>query len=77
MLQAFHSIAKCVAVLSLTNDADRVIKDFLSSLGGPKNTDSVQLFSLLSLGEIGRNQDLSSYKQVECKSSIIPSSLLS
>ncbi|XP_033121634.1 cullin-associated NEDD8-dissociated protein 1-like isoform X2 [Anneissia japonica] len=59
--QAFHSVAKCVAVLTITckQESSSVITQFINDIKNPKSTDSVKLFALLSVGEIGRHVDLS------------------
>ena len=56
-----------MAILALSNDTDSVVSEFLSSLSAGKSSESVQLFCLLSLGEIGRRKDLSHHTKVECK----------
>ncbi|CAH3188697.1 unnamed protein product, partial [Porites evermanni] len=74
--QAYHSIAKCVAALAMSCPADRqsVVNQFVKDIQSAKVSDPVRLFSLLSLGEIGRHIDLSSHKDLavailECFSS--------
>lgn len=60
--QAFHSIAKCVAALTVTcpHEALPIVKQFLKDLTAGKHNDSVQLFTLLAIGEIGKHIDLCS-----------------
>lgn len=59
--QAFHSIAKCVAAVTVIcpQEAVPVVNQFVNDIQRPKS-DSVHLFALLALGEIGRHIDLSS-----------------
>ncbi|XP_067930479.1 cullin-associated NEDD8-dissociated protein 1-like [Watersipora subatra] len=63
--QAFHSIARCVAALALANDVASVVNEFMTSLSKKETSDSVQVFCLLTLGEIGRYQDMSAHAQPE------------
>ncbi|XP_077989699.1 cullin-associated NEDD8-dissociated protein 1-like isoform X1 [Glandiceps talaboti] len=69
--QAFHSIAKCVAALTITcsGEGSGVVVQFVSDVKNPKSTDSIRLFALLALGEIGKHVDLSS--QADLQSVII------
>ncbi|ESO90912.1 hypothetical protein LOTGIDRAFT_176795, partial [Lottia gigantea] len=55
--QAFHSIAKSVAALTRINPekAPNVVNQFVSDIKNSKSTDSIVLFSLLALGEIGKH----------------------
>ncbi|GIY90141.1 cullin-associated NEDD8-dissociated protein 1 [Caerostris darwini] len=71
--QAYHSIAKCVAALTVTcpQEAFPAVLHFLQELTGKRNVDSVQLFSLLAIGEIGKHIDLSSI--VELKTALLDS----
>eukprot|EP00112_Aurelia_sp_Birch-Aquarium-sp1_P013777 Seg2940.2 transcript_id=Seg2940.2/GoldUCD/mRNA.D3Y31 product="Cullin-associated NEDD8-dissociated protein 1" protein_id=Seg2940.2/GoldUCD/D3Y31 len=65
--QAFHSIAKCVTALTFVckHEAEAVVTQFIGDVMNPKSTDSVRLFALLALGEIGRYIDLSKEKKVK------------
>ncbi|XP_064651957.1 cullin-associated NEDD8-dissociated protein 1-like [Lineus longissimus] len=65
--QAFHSIAKCVAMLTITcqSEATAVVRQFIRDIKNPKSTDSIRLFSLLSIGEIGKKIDLSAHGDLE------------
>lgn len=63
--QAFHSIAKCVAAIIGQTEAPKVINQFVTDIRHTKSSDSVKLFSLLALGEIGRQMDLSGYGKIE------------
>ncbi|XP_050418505.1 cullin-associated NEDD8-dissociated protein 1 [Patella vulgata] len=65
--QAFHSIAKCVAALTTINPekAGNVVNQFVCDIKNPKSTDSIVLFSLLALGEIGKHIDLSSHGEIQ------------
>ncbi|CAG0890156.1 unnamed protein product [Darwinula stevensoni] len=58
--QAYHSIAKCVAALATSkpNETLNVVKKLLQDVQKPQS-DPMQLFSLLAIGEIGKNTDLS------------------
>lgn len=64
--QAFHSIAKCVAVLAMSclSDGESVVNQFVRDIQSEKVADPLRLFSLLSLGEIGRHIDLSSHQEL-------------
>lgn len=59
--QAFHSIAKCVAALTVMcpHEAVSVVNQFIADVQNPR-TDSIHLFALLAIGEIGKHIDLSS-----------------
>lgn len=65
--QAFHSIAKCVAALTTMSptEASNVVSQFVSDIKNPKSSESIQLFALLALGEIGRHIDLSSHGEIQ------------
>lgn len=65
--QAFHSIAKCVAALTVMSpgEATNVVTQFVSDIKNPKSSDSVVLFALLALGEIGKHIDLSSHGEIQ------------
>ncbi|GAB1606379.1 cullin-associated NEDD8-dissociated protein 1 [Argonauta hians] len=63
--QAFHSIAKCVAAIISQTEAPKAINQFVADVRHEKASDSVKLFSLLALGEIGRQIDLSGYGKIE------------
>lgn len=54
--QAFYSIAKCVAALTVTNqeEGQLVIKKFIKDVKDSKSRDSVRLLALLCLGETGK-----------------------
>lgn len=58
--QAFHSMARCVAALTLQcpNEAVPVAKELLQDVQRPRS-DSHLVFCLLTIGEIGRHIDLS------------------
>ncbi|CAH1272693.1 CAND1 [Branchiostoma lanceolatum] len=64
--QAFHSIAKCVAALTITcaHEGAGVVNQFVNDVKNPKSTDSIHLFSLLALGEIGKHVDLSNQSEL-------------
>ncbi|XP_063406823.1 cullin-associated NEDD8-dissociated protein 1-like isoform X1 [Mytilus trossulus] len=65
--QAFHSIAKSVAALTVksSSDSTSVVNQFVKDVKNAKSSDSVKLFSLLALGEIGRHIDLSSHGEIQ------------
>lgn len=65
--QAFHSIAKSVAALTVksSSDSSSVVNQFVKDVKNSKSSDSVKLFSLLALGEIGRHIDLSSHGEIQ------------
>lgn len=54
--QAFHSLAKCVAALTITShqEAFPVVEEFLRDIQSPRN-DPQHIFALLVIGEIGRH----------------------
>lgn len=54
--QAFYSLAKCVAAITVIcpNKALTVIQQFIYDIHNAKN-DSQHIFGLLVIGEIGRN----------------------
>lgn len=64
--QAYHSMAKCVAALTLThhNEAVGVVNRFLMDVTNPRSP-TVQSFSLLAIGEIGQHIDLSVIPQLK------------
>ncbi|KAJ8879876.1 hypothetical protein PR048_020493 [Dryococelus australis] len=59
--QAFHSLAKCVAALTVAwqHEAFNVVQQFLNDIQNPMS-DAQHVFALLVIGEIGRHVDLSS-----------------
>lgn len=63
--QAFHSIAKCVAALTITcpEEALNVVQQFLLDI--QKSNDYIQLFALLAIGEIGKHIDLSGIEDLK------------
>lgn len=65
--QAFHSIAKCVAALTVKcpGEGGNVVNQFVSDVRNAKSSDSIKLFSLLALGEIGKHIDLSSHGEIQ------------
>ncbi|XP_046614715.1 cullin-associated NEDD8-dissociated protein 1 [Neodiprion virginianus] len=58
--QAYHSLAKCAAALTITwhQEAQGVVEQFLKDVQNP-HSDSQHIFALLVIGEIGRHVDLS------------------
>ncbi|CAL1532474.1 unnamed protein product [Lymnaea stagnalis] len=65
--QAYHSIARCVAALTEMSplEASNVVSQFVSDIKNPKSTEHIVLFSLLALGEIGKNIDLSPHGDIQ------------
>ncbi|KAK3749091.1 hypothetical protein RRG08_034063 [Elysia crispata] len=65
--QAYHSIARCVAALTEMSplEASNVVAQFISDIKNPKSTELIVLFSLLALGEIGKNIDLSPHRDIQ------------
>ncbi|XP_063954997.1 cullin-associated NEDD8-dissociated protein 1-like isoform X1 [Lytechinus pictus] len=65
--QAFHSIAKCVAVLTIScaNQGSAVVVQFVNDIKNSESTDSIRLFALLALGEIGKHVDLSGQAELQ------------
>ncbi|GLV39340.1 Cullin-associated and neddylation-dissociated 1 [Carabus blaptoides fortunei] len=59
--QAFHSLAKCVAAITVIfeHEALPVVEQFMKDVGSANN-DAQHVFALLVIGEIGRHIDLSS-----------------
>ena len=55
-MQAFHSLAKCVAALTVTwqQEALTVVEQFLRDVQNPRS-DAQHIFALLVIGEIGRH----------------------
>jgi cullin-associated NEDD8-dissociated protein 1 len=55
-VQAFHSLAKCVAALTVTwqQEALTVVEQFLRDVQNPRS-DAQHIFALLIIGEIGRH----------------------
>ncbi|GAB6018576.1 Cullin-associated NEDD8-dissociated protein 1 [Chamberlinius hualienensis] len=70
--QAYHSIAKCVAALTevCPHEAIPIVRHFQADIRNPQS-DSVQLFALLMIGEIGKHTDLSG--EPSLKSTILDS----
>lgn len=54
--QAYHSLAKCAAALTITwhQEAQGVVEQFLKDVQNP-HSDSQHIFALLVIGEIGRH----------------------
>lgn len=57
LFQAFHSIAKCVAALTMKcpGEVNNVVTQFVKDVKNSKSTDSIRFFALLALGEIGKH----------------------
>ncbi|XP_015114228.1 cullin-associated NEDD8-dissociated protein 1 [Diachasma alloeum] len=58
--QAYHSLAKCAAALTITwqQEAHGVVEQFIKNVQDPAS-DSQHIFALLVIGEIGKHVDLS------------------
>lgn len=56
VFQAYHSLAKCVAALTITwrQEALAVVEQFLRDVQNPRS-DAQHIFALLIIGEIGRH----------------------
>jgi cullin-associated NEDD8-dissociated protein 1 len=65
--QAFYSIAKCIAALTVLNqqEGNSVINQFINDIKDPKSRDSARLLALLCLGETGKYVELSSHAELE------------
>jgi cullin-associated NEDD8-dissociated protein 1 len=65
--QAFYSIAKCIAALTVLNQRDGqfVIKNFINDIKESKSSDSTRLLALLCLGETGKYVELSNHVELE------------
>ena len=60
--QAFYSIAKCIAALTVQNQTDEgqvVIQQFIADIQDARSRDSSRLLALLVLGETGKYIELS------------------
>lgn len=66
--QAYHSMAKAVAALTTQcpQEAIPVVQKYLLDVQKSWNVDSIQLFALLAIGEIGRHTDLSGIEDLKC-----------
>lgn len=64
--QAFHSLAKCVAAITVIYEQEAlpVVEQFMKDVVGANN-DAQHVFALLVIGEIGRHIDLSSVVQLK------------
>jgi len=59
--QAFQSMAKCIAALTISckQEGSNTVNQFINDIKHSKSSDSVRLLALLTLGEIGKDVDLS------------------
>lgn len=59
--QAFYSIAKCIAALTVQNQTEGqvVIEQFIADIKEARSRDSTRLLALLCLGETGKYIELS------------------
>jgi len=65
--QAFQSLARCASTLISAADKSvslPFVDQLLEDIKNPHTSDSITLFALLTLGEIGKDMDLSCYSQV-------------
>jgi cullin-associated NEDD8-dissociated protein 1 len=64
--QAFHSVAKCSAVLCVAcpEQGIGVVNRLVEEIKNKDTADSVRLYALLSLGEIGKDFDLSNQSEL-------------
>lgn len=65
--QAFYSIAKIIAALTVKNqqEGQAVITQFINDIKDPRSRDSIRLLALLCLGETGKYIELSSHVELE------------
>jgi cullin-associated NEDD8-dissociated protein 1 len=65
--QAFHSIAKCMAAISVIDETRAInsVRQLLADIRNHKDSDAIQLFALLAVGEIGKSVDLSFVKDLK------------
>ena len=65
--QAYHSIAKCMSAISIIDErrAINAVRKLLGDIRTHKDSDSIQLFALLAVGEIGKTIDLSCVKDLK------------
>ncbi|XP_078488265.1 cullin-associated NEDD8-dissociated protein 1 isoform X1 [Ciona intestinalis] len=65
--QAFHSTAKCIATLVVASpgECELIVRQFMLDVENQKSTDSIRMFVLLSLGEIGQRVNLVSFPELE------------
>lgn len=65
--QAFHSIAKCMSAISIIDETRAInsVRQLLADIRNHKDSDAIQLFALLAVGEIGKSVDLSFVKDVK------------
>lgn len=65
--QAFVSTSKCLAALTVTrkHEIHNMVTQFIHDLQEPQKSDRIRLLALLSLGEIGKYIDLSSYRDIK------------
>uniref|UniRef100_A0A131XVQ6 Putative tata-binding protein-interacting protein n=1 Tax=Ixodes ricinus TaxID=34613 RepID=A0A131XVQ6_IXORI len=65
--QAYHSMAKAVAALTLQcpREALPTVQHLLRDIQANRSVDSIQLFALLAIGEIGRHIDLSGIVELQ------------
>lgn len=65
--QAFYSIAKCIAALTVQNQSEGqlIVQQFINDIKEPKSRDSTRLLGLLVLGETGKYIELSSHAELE------------
>lgn len=65
--QAYHSIAKCIASISIIDHKRslKAVRHFIRDIEEHSHSPCIQMFALLTIGEIGKNVDLSSIPELK------------
>ncbi|KFP92120.1 Cullin-associated NEDD8-dissociated protein 1, partial [Apaloderma vittatum] len=65
--QAYYSVAKCVAALSLAcpKEAPATVNRFVQDIKSPKSSSAVEVLAFLSLAEMGRTTNLSAQRELK------------
>uniref|UniRef100_A0A8C0BGV7 Cullin associated and neddylation dissociated 2 (putative) n=1 Tax=Buteo japonicus TaxID=224669 RepID=A0A8C0BGV7_9AVES len=65
--QAYYSVAKCVAALSLAcpKEAPVMVNQFIQDVKNPKSSSAVKVLAFLSLAEMGRTTNLSAQRELK------------
>ncbi|XP_053203172.1 cullin-associated NEDD8-dissociated protein 1-like [Panonychus citri] len=65
--QAYHSIAKCIASISIIDHkrSIKAVRHFIRDIENSGHSPSIQMFALLTIGEIGKNVDLSTIDELK------------
>lgn len=63
----FLFTAKCIASLASAqpHECEKIVRQFMMDICSQKSGDSIRMFALLSIGEIGIMIDLSSFTDLE------------